>query len=267
MNRNRTILDRYRASLSNTPSLAAEEELDLARRWRTGDPDAGHRLIEASLRFVVSVALEYRRWGAPVEDLVQQGNVGLLKAAAKFDPAKGCRLITYAGYWVRAEIRDYVVRNYRVVRLGTTRTERTAMRSFRRHGSDNPTELAEASGMPRARAEKLLPLLQHRDISLDASNDEQPPRVTGLPTDIETPESTTLRRDTVLNVRQVLDNTLPTLSDRERRIVEARLMSEDPMTLAELGSEMGVSKERVRQLEARVCAKLRALLEEFRPAA
>lgn len=267
MNRQPTSLDRYRASLAAANPLSTEEEHDLARRWRGGDASAGRRLVEASLRFVVSVALEYRRWGAPLEDLVQQGNVGLLKAAAKFDPEKGCRLVTYAGYWVRAEIRDYVVRNYRVVRLGTTRTERRAMRSFRRKGPESAAELAELSGMPRARAEKLLPLLRQRDVSLDASRGEQPPRIAGLPADGENPESAVLRHDMVAGVRRALDDALPTLSDRERRIVEARLMSDEPLTLAELGGEMGVSKERVRQLEARVCAKLRAVLSEFRPAA
>ena len=91
----------------------------------------------------------------PLEDLVQQGNLGLLKAAAKFDPEKNCRLITYAAYWIRAEIRDYVVRGYRIVRLGTTRTERRAMRAYRREGIESPEALAEASGMPLARAHKL----------------------------------------------------------------------------------------------------------------
>src|SRR5687767_13342344 len=122
--------DRYRASLAGTITLSPHEEKELARRWREGDATAGERLIKASLPFVVAVAFEYRRWGVPLEDLVQQGNLGLLKAANKFDPSRDCRLVTYAVYWIRAEIRDYVVRAYRVVRIGTTKQERRAVRAY-----------------------------------------------------------------------------------------------------------------------------------------
>ena len=118
--------------------LDAETERELAQSWTEGNEAAGVRLIESSLPFVISIAREYRRWGVPLEDLVQQGNLGLLKAASKFDPEKQCRLITYAAYWIRAEIRDYVVRSYRIVRLGTTRTERRAMRAFRRKSVESP---------------------------------------------------------------------------------------------------------------------------------
>ncbi len=267
MNVHRTSFERYRAALAATSPLSTEEELALARRWRDGDLAAGHRLVSASLRFVISVALEYRRWGTPIEDLVQQGNVGLLKAAAKFDPDKGCRLVTYAGYWVRAEIRDYVLRNYRAVRLGTTRTERRAMRLYRRQSSESAAALANSSGMPPARAAQLLPLLRQGDVSFDGSAGDAPRRDGGLPATTETPETAAMRNDTVAGVRRALQELLPRLSPRERRIVHARLMSEEPMTLAQLGAEMGVSKERVRQIEARLRAKLRTLLSEFRPAA
>ena len=106
MSRNRPAsLDSYRRDLSSVAPLAADEEIELAKRWREGDRLAGERLVEASLPFVIKVAKEYRRWGVPMEDLIQQGNLGLLRAAKKFDPEQGCRLITYAVYWIRAEIR------------------------------------------------------------------------------------------------------------------------------------------------------------------
>ena len=143
-----TALDRYRASLKRVEILDAEAERELAQRWAEGDDQAGALLIESSLPFVIAIAREYRRWGVPLEDLVQQGNLGLLKAASKFDPDKNCRLITYAAYWIRAEIRDYVVRSYRIVRLGTTRTERRAMRAFRRKPVESAQALAEENGMP-----------------------------------------------------------------------------------------------------------------------
>jgi RNA polymerase sigma-32 factor len=261
----KTSLDRYRTSLEGLEPLASHVERDLALRWRAGDPLAGKRLIEASLPFVIRIAREYRRWGAPLEDLIQQGNLGLLKAAQKFDPEKQCRLITYAVYWIRAEIRDYVVRTYRIVRLGTTRTERRAMRAFRRSGAENVSDLAAESGMPEARAQMLLPLLKQGDMSLDATYTDRGPAVDRLGDGGETPEDLLLTRDTKSGVREALELALVDLNPRERRIVEARMIAEDPQTLEALGREMGVSKERVRQIEERAREKLRERLSAFAP--
>ena len=113
-------LSAYRAQLSHHQPLPEAVERELALAFRGGDKRAGDKLVCACLPFVVSIAMEYRRWGIPIEDIIQQGNVGLLRAADRFDPSRDCRLITYAAYWIRAEIRDYVVRGYRVVRFGTT---------------------------------------------------------------------------------------------------------------------------------------------------
>jgi RNA polymerase sigma-32 factor len=145
-------LDSYRRDLNDVRTLDPDTELRLAAAWRAGDRASGDRLVEASLPFVIKIAKEYRRWGVPMEDLIQQGNLGLLRAALKFDPEQGCRLITYAVYWIRAEIREYVVRSYRIVRLGSTRTERKAMRAYRRDGIETVEDLAAVSGMPIARA-------------------------------------------------------------------------------------------------------------------
>lgn len=260
-------VDRYRASLSHLEPLDAETERVLAAAWRAGDPDAGRRLVEASLPFVIRVAREYRRWGVPLEDLVQQGNLGLLKAADRYDPAKSCRLVTYAAYWIRAEIRDYVVRSYRIVRLGTTRTERRAMRAYRRHGAQDAEELAARSGMPRARAEKLWPLLSAGDMSLDARYEDHAPAIDRLRDAQANPEVHLVREDTLRAVRTALSLALGQLTDRERRIVQARMLADDPCTLERLGDEMGVSKERIRQLEERARRKLRVSLADFEPAA
>src|ERR1019366_1546648 len=140
----------YRESLAGVVPLSREAERELARRWRAGDRKAGEKLVTACLPFVIAIALEYRRWGVPLEDIVQQGNLGLLRAATKFDLDRECRLATYAAYWIREEIRDYVVRSYRVVRLGTTKAERRALRAYRRTRESDPTILAAASGMTRA---------------------------------------------------------------------------------------------------------------------
>ncbi len=262
-----TSIERYRASLTNVGPLDSDDERDLARRWALGDSSAGHRLVESSLPFVLRIAREYRRWGVPLEDLVQQGNLGLLKAAAKYDPEKQCRLVTYAAYWIRAEIRDYVVRSYRIVRLGTTRTERRAMRAYRRQGVETAAQLAEESGMPLSRAEKLWPLLTQGDVSLDVSHEDRSSALERMPAGEVDPEESFVRRDAICSVREALESAMESLSERERRIVRARMLSDDPCTLEELGQEMGVSKERVRQLEARARVKLQLCLADFRPAA
>ena len=260
-------LERYRASLQHIVLLDAESERALAARWLEGDQRAGERLVEASLPFVLRIAREYRRWGVPLDDLVQQGNLGLLKAAAKFDPEKNCRLVTYAAYWIRAEIRDYVVRSYRIVRLGTTRTERRAMRAYRRRGVESAAELAEESGMPRARAEMLWPLLTQGDVSLDLHYDDREAGIDRLAATPPSPEENVDRALTIHAVREALEDAFATLSDRERRIVDARMLADDPITLEQLGIELGVSKERVRQLEARARRKLQTSLSSFQPAA
>jgi RNA polymerase sigma-32 factor len=262
-----TALDRYRASLRRVEILDAETEREFAQSWADGDQSAGARLIESSLPFVISIARKYRRWGVPLEDLVQQGNLGLLKAAAKFDPEKRCRLITYAAYWIRAEIRDYVVRSYRIVRLGTTRTERRAMRAFRRETFESPQALAEESGMPLTRAKQLWPLLVRGDMSLDASVSDAPTALERMSYQQPTPEESFARSESVHHVRAALDLAMESLTTREQRIVEARILSEEPCTLQALGYEMGVSKERVRQLEVRARQKLRDRLGHLRPAA
>lgn len=257
---------RYIRSLGERPPLDPETEREMARRWADGDEAAGRRLIEASLPFVIRVAKGYRRWGIPLEDLIQQGNLGLLKAAMKYDPSKDCRLITYANYWIRAEIRDYVVRSYRIVRLGSTATERRAIRKFRRSGVECPEELAELSGMPVARARKLWPLLTAGEVSLDNAQPGTTPPVERLADGTATPEERVAEQDRLNRVRRRLPELLQTLSDRERRIVEARMLADDPCTLRELGEELGVCRERVRQLEVQAREKLRVALADCAPA-
>lgn len=263
----RSALSTYRSEIALRRALSPEVELELVARWRAGEQLAGQRLIEACLPFVMTIALEYRRWGLPTEDIVQEGNIGLLKAAARFDPERGCRLVTYAAYWIRAEIRDYVVRSYRIVRLGTTRTERRAMRAFRRTGADDVAQLAEESGMPEARAQMLLPLLRQGDMSLDATYADRGPAVDRLGDDGISPEDALVDARTTHGVREALDAALVGLNPRERRIVEARMISDEPRTLEQLGMEMGVSKERVRQIEERARMKLRERLSAFAPGA
>jgi RNA polymerase sigma-32 factor len=252
----------YRAALSRIAPLTREAEQDLARRWSAGDAKAGDAMIAACLPLVMSIALEYRRWGVPLEDIVQQGNIGLLRAAKKFDPDKECRLATYAAYWIRAEIREYVVRAYRVVRLGTTKGERRALRLYRTSRETDPLVLAKASGLSKERVERLLPLLLGRETSLDANTNSGPSIADRTPARTATPEEETFAKESRVLATEAVRGALDELNERERLIVQERLMADDPTTLQELGYRLGVSKERVRQLEERARSKLRSSLAD-----
>ncbi|MGH7271295.1 MAG: sigma-70 family RNA polymerase sigma factor [Polyangiaceae bacterium] len=253
----------YRGSMANVARVSKDAETELATRWRGGEKDAGVKLVTACLPFVVSIAIEYRRWGIPLEDIVQQGNLGLLRAAAKFDPKRECRLATYAGYWIRAEIRDYVIRGYRVVRLGTTKAERRALRAYRTTRESDPLALAAASGLSPERAEMLLPLLAYRESSLDTHPDDHKAVRDRLETSLPTPEAEISAREIRGRASAAVHEALRDLSERERIIVHERWMTDEPQTLQELGDRLGVSKERVRQIEERARAKLRVLLGDM----
>jgi RNA polymerase sigma-32 factor len=264
-----TTLDRgafsaYRTQLSGRTTLSPEAEHDLAIRFRAGDQDAGRRLIEACLPFVMTVALEYRRWGLPLEDIIQEGNIGLLKAAERFDPERGCRLATYAAYWIRAEIREHVARGYRIVRLGSSKSERRALRIYRKTHEKDPDALAALSGLTPERATELLPLLMARDVSLERSptEDGRAP-VDKLADEGRSPEDEACLADERQQLHAALLRVVAELSPRERRIVRQRWLTDEPKTLEQLGVVFGVSKERVRQLEERAKKRMRARLEEI----
>jgi RNA polymerase sigma-32 factor len=259
-----TALRVYRGNLSHVHPLEREAERQLAKRWMKGDRRAGEKLVEACLPFVISIALEYRRWGIPLEDIVQQGNLGLLRAAKKFDPDMGCRLATYAAYWIRAEIREYVVRAYRIVRLGTTKAERRALRAYRTTKESDPDRLAAVSGLSRERVEQLLPLLAAREASLDAGTSDLPAAVERTASNDATPEEDAGAKQSRARAKTAVASALEGLSERERLIVRERMMSDEPTTLKALGDILGVSKERVRQLEERAMGKLRNELEALR---
>src|SRR5439155_205697 len=192
---------------------------------------AGDRLIQSCLPFVLMIAREYRCWGVPMEDIVQQGNLGLLKAAARFDPDRECRLVTYAAYWVRAEIREHVVRSYRMVRLGTTKGERRALRVYRRTRETDPDRLAELSGLSRAAIDRLLPLLLARDTSADHPGASGVAPLDRLASSDPTPEERAMSDETRQRTRVELDAFLRELPSRERTILRSRLLHDDPVTL------------------------------------
>lgn len=253
----------YRRSLAHVQVLSREAERDLALRWAAGEKRAGTKLVEACLPFVVAIAFEYRRWGVPMEDIIQQGNLGLLKAAAKFDPHRECRLATYAAYWIRAEIREYVMRAFRVVRLGTTKAERRALRTYRKTKITDPAELARVSGLSEERVRGLLPLMAARETSLDATVLDGAPASERIAAPAPSPEDDASRSELARHASTAVTDAVAHLDERERMIVRERLMKEEPPTLQELGVRLGVSKERVRQLEERARTKLRGELREL----
>jgi RNA polymerase sigma-32 factor len=255
-----TSLAAYRQDIGRYPPLSVEDERELAKRYRAGDRRAGDKLIQACLPFVMMIAREYRCWGVPTEDLVQQGNLGLLKAAARFDPDRECRLITYAAYWVRAEIREHVVRSYRMVRLGTTKSERRALRAYRRTQETDPALLAEMSGLSREAADRLIPLLMARDTSADQPNAFGVTPLERIASADPTPEDRAISDEMRKKARTELEAFLREIPARERTILRSRVLRDDPVTLERLGRRFGISKERVRQLEERTLAQLKGRL-------
>lgn len=243
-----------------------ERERHLIKRWASGDRQAGEELIKSFLPFVVSIAIEYRRWGVPLDDIIQQGCLGLLRAAQRFDPRHNVRLVTYAAYWIRAEIRDYVLRSYRMVRLGTTKNERRALRAYRVTQECDPRKLAQVSGISQKRAEELLPLLSARDASFDQALDGTPSWGERIAAATPSPEEDTIKTLDGIRLRNTILAVLSELSLREKLIAEERWLKETPTTLEALGSRLGVTKERVRQIEDRTRQKVRARLVELKVA-
>jgi RNA polymerase sigma-32 factor len=260
----RAAFSAYRTQLATRTTLTPEAEHDLAVRFRAGEQDAGRRLIEACLPFVMTIALEYRRWGLPMEDIVQEGNIGLLKAASRFDPDRGCRLATYAAYWIRAEIREFVARGYRIVRLGSSKSERRALRVYRRTHEKSPGALAALSGVTEERATELLPLFMARDVSLDRAPTEDGKAPVDKLADLgRSPEEEACLASDRAQLQAALESVVAELSPRERSIVRQRWLTDEPQTLEQLGIAFGVSKERVRQLEERAKKRMRARLTEI----
>lgn len=240
--------------------LTPAQEVELSARWRDGDRSAGQEIVERCVPFVMTIALEYRRWGTPIDDLLQEGNIGLLKAAERFDPSRGCRLVTYAAYWIRAQIREYVAQHYRIVRLGSSKGERRMLRIYRRTNERDPDVLAAQTGLSRERVLSLLPVLGAHDVSLDKKNLDGDAPIDRLASTSPTPEDEASTKEERKHVKAAVRQAIAELPARERKIAESRWLCETPVTLEQLGVDFGVSKERVRQLEERAKERVRERL-------
>lgn len=265
--------------------LDADTEAALARAWRDNrDERALHRLITAYMRLAISMAGKFRRYGAPMGDLIQEASLGLMKAAEKFDPDRGVRFSTYAVWWIKASIQDYVMRNWSLVRTGSTSSQKSLFFNMRRIQArfereaeaqgvtlDRATlaqKIAQELGVSVADVEMMDGRLSGSDFSLDASQSSDEDGRTWVETladDAETgQEQIEVMHDADL-LRHWLTDAMMTLSARERFIVQERKLREDPRTLESLGEELGLSKERVRQLEAAAFGKMRRVLEVNSP--
>lgn len=260
------------------PMLEAEHELNLARRWREdGDERALHELTQAYMRLVIAMAAKFRHYGLPMPDLVSEGSVGLMMAADRFDPDRAVRFSTYASWWIRSSIQDYVLRNWSIVRTGTTSSQKSLFFNLRRLRAqiddtgdgimtpENKTWVAEHLGVPERDVEAMASRLSASDRSLNA-----PMAMDGdgewqdlLPDEGAIPEDEVMDKRDSRRRKEWIANALKSLNPRETHIIMKRRLTDDSVTLERLGHELGISKERVRQIEHQALGKLRKALERI----
>ena len=264
-------LESYIQSANSFPILSQEEEISLATRLRDeNDINAAQQLILSHLRFVIAIARGYKGYGLPQADLIQEGNVGMMKAVKRFDPERGVRLVSFAVHWVKAEIHEFIMRNWRLVKIATTKQQRKLFFNLRsmKQGLDtmNPQEvdaMAEKLGVKTAEVVEMEKRFNGSDISLEPLSDDEDDNYSPIAyltngaepsQELESKQNNHLRVD---SLKQSLDS----LDERSRRIIEARWLREkDTATLHDLADEMGVSAERIRQIEAKAIQKMRGVM-------
>lgn len=263
----------YIRSSMNEPMLEREHEFDLATRWKNnGDEKALHELIRSYTRLVIATAAKFKHYGLPMGDLIQEGNLGLMQAANKFEPDRDVRFSTYGTWWIRASIQDYILRNWSIVRTGTTAAHKSLFFNLRRlrakiEGAENENglttdgreKIATALGVRVKDVEDMEGRMNRGDQSLNAliSDDGEEEVGSFLADTRPNPEEVVIGMKDSQTRSKWLNDALKKLSDREQQIVRERHMNFETVTLEELGKKLGVSKERVRQLESRALEKLR----------
>jgi len=266
-----TGLSRYLEEIRRVPMLEPQEEYMLAKSWREhGDRDAAHRLVTSHLRLVAKIAMGYRGYGLPISEVISEGNVGLMQAVKRFEPEKGFRLATYAMWWIKASIQEYILRSWSLVKMGTTANQKKLFFNLRKAKSkisalnegdlrpDQVQTIAKRLGV----SEQDVVDMNRRlggDASLNApirDDGESGEWQDWLADDSESQETLLAESEELDNRRKALSQALDVLNDRERRIFEARRLADNPVTLEELADEFGVSRERVRQIEVRAFEKV-----------
>ncbi len=265
-------LDQYIQSVNRMPMLSEQQEVDLATRLRDdGDVDAARQLVMSHLRVVVAIARGYLGYGLPHADLIQEGNIGLMKAVKRFDPARGVRLVSFAIHWIKAEIHEYIIKNWRLVKIATTKAQRKLFFNLRGMKKDSttlqPAEVQSIATQLGVKPEEVVEMetrLTGRDIPLDAGSDDGDERfapIAYLP-DPHAEPSEVLAQTQLAHLQDIgLKTALASLDERSRTIVQRRWLTEgDSATLHELAAEYGVSAERIRQIEAKAMQKMRGML-------
>ena len=270
-------LTRYLEEIRRFPMLQPQEEYMLAKRYSEHqDTEAAHKLVTSHLRLVAKIAMGYRGYGLPIGEVISEGNVGLMQAVKKFEPERGFRLATYAMWWIKASIQEYILRSWSLVKMGTTANQKRLFFNLRKvkgkiqaleDGDLRPDQVKEIATKLNVSEDEVVSM--NRRLSGDASLNA-PIRATEgesgewqdwLVDDHESQEQTLIEQDELENRRAMLAGALSTLNDRERRIFQARRLSEDPVTLEELSSEFDISRERVRQIEVRAFEKVQEAVQ------
>jgi len=271
-------LDRYVAEINRYKLLTREQEMVLALKYaKSGDLEAAHELVTSNLRFVVKIAHEYKGYGLRLLDLIQEGNIGLMMAVKKFEPDRGYRLISYAVWWIRAYMQNFILRSWSLVKLGTTQAQRklfyklrgTQAQIARLQGAEadlsfraDPSKVATALGVSVEDVVEMDQRLGGRDFSLDqqVTDDSRQTYLERLVDSEELQDETVANDEQHARLKARVDQALSTLNEKERYIVEKRLMADEPLTLREIGEKFKISRERARQIEANVMKKVKKLL-------
>jgi len=264
---------RYMKDIHRKDLLTREEENELARRWvEDRDETAAAELVQRNLRFVVKVAMGYRKYGLPIADLIQEGNLGLIRAVEKFDPDKGTRLISYAVWWIKAYIQSHIIQPWSLVRIGTTQAQRRLFYKLPKALATSPEgesrekridRIAEELDARRKDVVLMMNTLRGHDLSLDSPLDEAGGGTTFLDrvqAKTASPEAQTVENQDAAVRRKLLQQAISRLPEREREIIRLRHLGDEPMTLRDVGAAMGLSRERVRQLEAQAMRKLKNII-------
>jgi RNA polymerase sigma-32 factor len=270
-------IDAYISAVNRLPMLTQEEESSLARRWRDqGDLAAAQRMVLSHLRLVVSIARGYLGYGLPHADLIQEGNIGLMKAVKRFDPDQGVRLVSYAMHWIKAEMHEYILKNWRLVKVATTKAQRKLFFNLRSHkeglDSMSPAQVEALAKTLNVKPEEVVEMetrLTGRDIALESPGDDDDDKfapIDYLSTDAAEPTRVLESQQFDRLQSEGLANALEKLDPRSRRIVEARWLASDNgsgATLHDLADEFGVSAERIRQIESAALKKMKGTLANY----
>ncbi|NLN39617.1 MAG: RNA polymerase sigma factor RpoH [Smithella sp.] len=270
-------LDIYIAEINRFPLLTPEEEFALAMRLKKdNDLQAAEKLIVSNLRFVVKIAHEYRNYGFKLTDLIQEGNIGLIHAVKKFDPEKGYRLISYAVWWIRAYIQNYLIKSWSIVKIGTTQAQRKlffklgqAKKQLETISKRNPEfgEIAESLGVKDTEVAEMDLRMGSRDLSLNelVSDDGDSSHLDFLTQEGDNQETALIKHEERSLIKRDIAGALAKLTERESFIIRHRVMADDPLTLQEIGDKYNITRERARQIEKQALKKVQLALPYLKP--